>query len=152
MKKLLIIYIFLSVSFSLYSQNKTIRGRVIDDNLETLPYVSILINDSVEVGKTDLNGFFQIEIPVFEKKILLKSVGLDPTTIELIDICDKIEVVMILGSTYDFISLKRVDRKREKKFKKLPDLHRQAFEKGIFETEYSCYNRKFEPFYQRTTE
>jgi len=150
MKKLLIIYIVLGVSTSsLYSQNKTIKGRVIDDNLETLPYVSIVINDAVEVGKTDINGFFQIDIPISEKKILFESVGLDPTTIELVDKCDKIEVVVMLSGTYDFITLKRVDRKREKRYKKLPEIHRQAFEKGIFETEYACYNRKFEPIYQR---
>lgn len=148
MKKLLIILIVLSVSVcSLYSQNKTIKGRIIDDNLETLPYVSIMINDTVEVGRTDLNGFFQIDIPVSEKKIFLGSVGLDPTTIELVDKCAKIEVVMMLTGTYDFITLKRAERKREKRYKKLPEIHKQAFEKGIFETEYACYNRKFEPYY-----
>ena len=97
---------------SLYAQNKTIKGRVIDDNLETLPYVSIIINDTVEAGKTDLNGFFQIDIPVSEKKILFGPVGLDPTTIEIVDKCDKIEVVIMLSSSYDFITLKHADRKR----------------------------------------
>jgi len=134
---------------SLYSQNKTIKGRVIDNNLGTLPYVSIIINDTVEAGKTDLNGFSQIDIPVSEKKILFGSVGLDLTTIELVDKCDKIEVVIMLSISYDFITLKRADRKREKRYKKLPEIHKQAFEKGIFETEYACYNREFEPFYQR---
>ena len=152
MKKLLIIFIVLSVSTcSLYSQNKTIKGRVIDDNLETLPYVSIVINDTVEVGKTDINGFFQIEIPVSGGKILFRYVGLESTTIELVDKCDEVEVVMMLSSTYDFITLKKVDRLRMKRFMKLPELHKEAFEKGIFETEYACYNRKFEPFYERNT-
>jgi len=110
-----------------------------------------MINDTIEVGRTDLNGFFQIDIPVSEKKILFMFVGLDPTTIELVDKCDKIEVVMMLSSSYDFITLKQADRKREKRYKKLPEIHKQAFEKGIFETEYACYNREFEPFYQRNT-
>ena len=148
MKKLLIILIILNVSTcSLYSQNKTIKGRIIDENLETLPYVSIMINDTVKVGRTDLNGFFCIDIPISDKKIFLGSVGLDPTIIELVDNYNKIEVVMMLTGTYDFITLKHADRKREKRYKKLPEIHKQAFEKGIFETEYACYNRKFEPFY-----
>jgi len=152
MKKLLILFIVLSVSAcSLYSQNKTIKGRVISDDFETVPLASIMINDTVEVGKTDLNGFFQIDIPVSEKKILFMFVGLDPATIGLVDKCDKIEVVMMLSSSYDFITLKHADRKREKRYKKLPEIHKQAFEKGIFETEYACYNREFEPFYQRNT-
>jgi len=148
MKKILIIFIVLNVSIcSLYSQNKTIKGRVISEFFETLPGVSIMINDTVEVGRTDLNGYFQIDIPVSEKKILFGSVGLDLTKIELVDKCDKVEVVMILSSTYDFITLKRAERKRKKRYKKLPEIHKQAFEKGIFETEYACYNREFESFY-----
>jgi hypothetical protein len=74
-------------------------------------------------------------------------VGVDPTTIELVDKCDKIEVVMMLTGTYDFITLKRAERKRKKGYKKLPEIHRHAFEKGLFETEYACYNREFEPYF-----
>jgi hypothetical protein len=148
MKKLLIIFIVLSVSAcSLYSQNKTIKGRVISDHFEILTGVSIMINDTVEVGRTDLNGFFQIDIPISVEKILFMFVGLDPTTIELVDKCDKIEVVMMSGGTDDFISLKRAERKRKKRYKKLPEIHKQAFEKGIFETKYACYIREFESLY-----
>jgi len=149
MKKL-IIFIVLSVSTcSLYSQNKTIKGRVIDDNLETLPYVSILINDTVEVGKTDLNGFFQIDIPISVKKLLFSTVGIELASIELVDKCDEVEVVMMLSSTYDFITLKKVDRLRMKRFKKLPELHKEAFEKGIFKTDKACYTQEFIPYYKK---
>jgi len=152
MKKLLIILIVLSVSTcSLYSQNKTIKGRVIDNNLETLAYLSIVINDTVEVGRTDLNGFFQIDIPVSEKKLLFSTVGLDPATIELLDKCDEVEVIMMLSSTYDFITLKKVDRLQMKRFKKLPELHREAFEKGIFKTDKACYKQEFIPYYKKKT-
>ncbi|WP_276090954.1 hypothetical protein [Pedobacter sp. JY14-1] len=69
MKRLLIICTLLCISTNiLCAQNKTIKGRVVDKNLETLPYVSIVINDTVKVGKTDLNGFFQIDIPISVKK------------------------------------------------------------------------------------
>jgi hypothetical protein len=148
MKKLLILFIVIGISMcSLYSQTKTIKGRVISDYFDILPGVSIMINDTVEVGRTDLNGFFQIDIPISAKKILFGSVGLDPTTIELVDKCDKIEVVMMLSSTYDFITLKHAERKREKRYKKLPEVHKQAFEKGIFETDNACYIRKFESYF-----
>ena len=150
MKKLLILVIVIGISmFNLYSQNKTIKGRVIDDNLETLAYVSIVINDAVEVGRTDLNGFFQIDIPVSVKKLLFSTVGIELASIELVDKCDEVEVVMMLSSTYDFITLKKVDRLRMKRFKKLPELHKEAFEKGIFKSEYACYNREFEFHYMK---
>lgn len=147
MKKILIIFIVLSVSAcSLYSQNKTIKGRVISDQLETIPGVLILVNDTIEVGKTDINGFFQIDIPVSEKKLLFIYVGLEPTKIELIDKCDEVEVVMMLSCTYDFITLKKVDKLRMKIFKKLPELHKEAYEKGIFKTDNACYTQEFIPY------
>ncbi len=147
MKKLLIIFIAFSVStYSLYSQNKTIKGRVISNQFDILIGVPIMVNDTVVVGRTDLNGFFQIDIPVSVKKILLKDVGLDPTTIELVDKCDEVEVVMMLSGTYDFITLRKVDRLRKKRFKKLPGLHKNAFEKGLFKTDNACYTQEFIPY------
>lgn len=148
MKGLLFIFLVLNISTcSLYSQNKTIKGRVITNDLETMPGVSIMVNDTVEVGKTDLNGFFKVDIPECEKEISFETVGLYPATIELEGKCDKIEVVMMLSGARESISLKRADRELKKRFKKLPEMHKQAFERNIFETENACYKREFEPFY-----
>ena len=150
MKKLLIICLVLSVSISsLYSQNKIIKGRVIDNNLEILPYVPIMVNDTVEVGRTDFNGFFQIDIPISVEKILLRSVGLESTIIKLIDKCDEVEVVMMLSGSYDFMTLKKVDRLRMKRFKKLPELHEEAFEKGILKKDKACYEQDFIHYYKK---
>jgi hypothetical protein len=147
MKKLLItLIVFCGSVCSVYSQNKTIKGRVISNQFDVLIGVPIMINDTVEVGKTDINGFFQIEIPVFEKKVSFKFVGVDPATIELVDKCDEVEVVMMLSSTYDFKSLKKVDKLRMKKFKTLPELHKEAFEKGVFKTDKACYAQEFIPY------
>jgi len=106
--------------------------------------VSIRINDTIEFGRTDMNGFFKIDIPVSVKKISFLCVGMESTTIELVDECNLIELVMMDSYTYDFMSLKRVEREIKKRFKKLPDIHKKAFEKGIFETECACFIRKFE--------
>lgn len=151
MKKLIIIFIILGVSTSsLYSQNKTIKGRVIDNHfLNTLSYVTIMINDTVKVGRTDLNGFFQIEIPVSVKKILLRDVGIEPATIELADTCNEVEVVMMLSGTYDFKTPKQVDKLRMKEFKKLPVLHKQAFVKGLFKTDKACYTQVFISYWKK---
>ena len=150
MKKLLIICIVLSFSIcGLHSQNRTLKGKIISEDLETLPYALIFIDDTVEVGKTNLNGFFQINIPVSVKKILFRNVGFEPATIELVDTCDDVEIVMMLSGTYDFITLKKVDRILMKRFKKLPELHKEAFEKDIFKTEYACYNYEFKPIYDK---
>lgn len=134
---------------SLYSQNKTIKGKVITQHLETLPYALIFINDTVQVGRTDLNGFFQIEIFTSVQKLLFTSVGFEQTTIDYIDKCNEIELVMMLSGTYDFMTFKQIDRYRMKEFKKLPELHKQAFEKGIFRTDKACYRQEFKPYYKK---
>ncbi len=150
MKRLLIICILLVVSASsLYAQHKTIKGRVVDDNLEPLPHVSIVINNTIEVGKTDTNGFFQIEVPVSIKKVLFSAVGLEATAIELTAKCNDVNVVMLLTGTYDFITLRKVDKLRMRKFKKLPKLHKEAFKKGIFKTDNICYTQEFIPNYKK---
>jgi len=149
MKKILIIILLSFTTCSLYSQNKTIKGRVISDFFETIPGVLIMINDTVEVGKTDLNGFFQINVPISMKKLLFKFLAFDPTVIELVGKCDAVEVVMMSSGTDDFITLKKADRLRMKRFKKLPELHKEAFEKGIFKTDKACYIQEFIPYYKK---
>ena len=149
MKKIFIIILLSFTTFSLYSQNKTIKGRVISDFFETIPGVLIMINDTVEVGKTDLNGFFQINVPISMKKLLFKFLAFDPTVIELVGKCDAVEVVMMSSGTDDFITLKKADRLRMKRFKKLPELHKEAFEKGIFKTDKACYIQEFIPYYKK---
>ena len=83
------------------------------------------------------------------KKILFSAIGLEPTSVTLADTCVEIEVVMMLSGTYDFITLKKVDRLRMKIFKQLPELHKRAFEKGIFKTVQACYTQKFIPHYKK---
>lgn len=150
MKKIIITFLvpFVSIS-SLYSQNKTITGRVITEDLEIMPYTQIVINDTVKVGKTDLNGYFKIDIPVSVKKILLRDVGMETTTITLEDSCNEVEIIVMFDIIYDFITLRRVDRLRMKRLKKIPELHRQAFEKGIFKTPIACYTQEIIPYYEK---
>jgi len=148
MKKRLIFLIALSICLNnLYSQNKSIKGRVISEDFETLPMLPIMINDTVEIGKTDLDGFFQIEIPISKKKIFINYAGLESATICLNNKCDNIELVMMFLTNYDFITLKRAERKRKKRYEQLSEIHKKAFEKGIFETKYPCYNRELESLY-----
>lgn len=155
MKKILILFILFTASLSgLYSQTKTIKGRVISEDFETLPMVIIKLNDKDEIGQTDLEGFFQIDIPSSEKEILFDFVGMESVVIKLEEKCDKAEVVMMYLRSYDFISPKQVEKKRKKRHNMITKIHTQAFEKGLFETDCPCYKREFESNYppcDRTT-
>jgi hypothetical protein len=144
MLKKVIIFILLNFLFyCIYCQNKTIKGKIISEDFETLSGVSIIIKDTIKVGKTDINGLFQVDIPISENKILFMYAGLETSKIELLEKYDNIELIMIYNCTYDFKTLKQVDRIRKKIYKKLPELHIQAFEKGIFEKKNPCYKREF---------
>jgi len=142
----LIFTLFFSI-YGLCAQNRTIKGKVISEFLETLPNVSIIINDSIEIGETDFDGVFKIELPLYMKKISFRFVGLEPTIIDITSKCVEIEVVLMSSGTYDLMTLKKADRLRMKRFKKLPSLHKEAFDKGLFNTEKACYSREFISYY-----
>jgi len=150
MKKISIVFylIILNISY-VYSQSRTIKGRIISDFSDILLGVSIFTKDSIKVGNTDLKGFFEVEIPVSEKRISFSYIGMEPTNINLENNCTEINVIMVSESTYDFMTLKKVDKIRKKKYKKLPKLHKEAFDNGIFSTDKSCYNQEFIPYYKK---
>lgn len=151
MKKLIITFILVSISTCiLYSQNREIKGRVIDNHqLNALGYVAILIQDTLQVGRTDLSGYFQIEIPVNESVLKFMAVGMEPAIIEMTGKCVELEVVMIFSGSYDFTTPKKVDRLRYKKYKELPKLYREAFEKGIFTSPNVCNKQSFIPYFRK---
>lgn len=150
MKKLLIICLVIGVSIGrLYSQNKTISGRVITENFEIYPFTVIAIDDTVKVGKTDLNGFFQIEIPISVKTIHFMNVGMEIASVTLADNCKEVEVVMMDDVIYDFMSLKKVDKRRKKRFRRLPAIQKEAYNKGVFKIVNACYKQEFIPYYKK---
>jgi hypothetical protein len=140
------------LTFRLYGQTRTIVGRVLSEDLETLPAVEIHILDTLLIGKTDFEGRFKIQIPQNTDKLIFSFLGMEWTTIQLDNACNTNEVVMMYDGTYDFMSPKKVDRLRLKRFKKLPELHLQAYKKGFFSEQTPCYKMIFEsnkPYYDK---
>lgn len=137
------IFLFLFfLTTDLICQNRIIQGRVVEENLESIPFVNIKIKDSI-IGQTDLDGYFKIHIPRETDKLLFQYVGLEPSSIILKNECDTIELIMMYFVSYDFMSLKKADRLRLKRFKKLSELHQDAYNQGIFLTKIACYEQKF---------
>jgi hypothetical protein len=137
--KLIFLNLILLLSINASCQNKLINGRVIDETLEFIPMAIILNSENIEIGKTDLEGYFKIEIPIDEHQIKFYFIGFESSIIRLEKGCDYVEVIMLLSGTYDFKSLKKVDRIIKRKLKKLPRLHTLAYERGIFLTKKGCY-------------
>jgi hypothetical protein len=142
---------FISTSFLSNGQTRTITGKVISENFETLPEVRIQNRDTIRLGTTDKNGNFKIELPNGTDELLLSFIGMEWTLLKVPLNCDKIEVIMMFEGTYDFMSNRKVDRLRKKRFDELPKLHSSAVAKGIF-YESPCFTREFEPYKARLDE
>ncbi|MBT9395075.1 hypothetical protein KLP40_18050 [Hymenobacter sp. NST-14] len=138
-KIILTCFAFIFLTNEICAQNKTVKGILVDESLAPLSYSFILINDTVEIGKTDLNGNFKVEIPIYTKNIWFKAVGFETALVELMDNCNYIELIMISSSSYDFFSPKKVKKIISKKFNKLPELHKQACSSGVFKENTICY-------------
>jgi CarboxypepD_reg-like domain len=138
---------FISFFFCIFSAfgQRTLNGRIVDQFMETAIGITIFDKDTIEIGQSDLNGYFKIKLPKENNKLIFAGVGYEWATITIPKECKNPEIILFLASTYDFTSPKKVDRLRKKEFEKIPELHSQAFQRGIFETEKPCVSRKFEP-------
>ena len=122
------------------------NGRVVDEYMEIAPLVTIFDKDTTEIGKADLNGYFEIELTKETEKIIIAGLGYEWATITIPIDCKIPEIILFLESTYDFMSSKKIDRIRKKRFEKLTELHFQAFKNGLFKTDNPCVIRNFEPY------
>jgi hypothetical protein len=119
---------------------------VISEDLEIVPYATIMSLDTVKIGKTNLDGQFNISINAETNQLMFWFVGMEPLTIKFSDNCNKLELIMMYGVHYDFISLRKADRLRKKRFDKLPDVRKKAFEQGIFKSDSLNYSQEFDSY------
>lgn len=146
MRPLIILTIYL-FPFLSTGQTRTITGTVIDEfEMKSVPLVRIQNRDTVQLGTTDMNGNFKIELPVGADQLIFSFIGFEWTTVQVPSNCNNLEIVMILSSTYDFMTIKTVNRKRYKRFRKLNDRHQEAFQKGVFKSVAPCVTYIFSKY------
>jgi hypothetical protein len=117
---------------------KTLTGRLLGDNLEAVPRAAICARDTTVIGTTDRAGYFKLDVPVDTTTLLFTTIGAEWTTVKLSGECSHLEVILLYAPTYDFMSVRRVNRQRFKQFKHLPHLHKQAYEKSLFKARAPC--------------
>src|SRR5690606_39194122 len=140
---ILILAVLLS-NLNLFGQTRIISGRVISEDYEPLPGLDIENSDNVILGKTDMDGRFKISIPQDTDSLLFRYVGMEWTDIRLKKDCDTVEVVVMYDMIYDFMTSRKIDRLRKKRFDNLPSIHSDAIKNGLFENNNICYDRDFE--------
>ena len=141
---LLLLIIFL-IDPGLNGQTRTITGRLVSDFLDPLPGVHIQNSEKLLLAKTDSEGRFTISIQQDTDKLIFGWLGMEVTEIKLQDKCDTVEVVMMSAILYDFMTFRKIDRLRKKRFDELPKVHSEAVKAGLFTTNTICYEREFKP-------
>ena len=124
---------------------KIVKGRILNEDIEPLPGAFIFNLDRVKIGETNIDGYFEVNIPEGTKNLIFGYIGCELMPIVLSDNCDYLEVIMLYDGTYDFMSSRKVDRLRKKTFDKLVELHHIAFTKGLFKKDSVCYTGEFIP-------
>lgn len=124
-------------------QTRNLTGKIIGYDFRPFIETKIFNVDTLEIGKTDLTGSFNITVPSDTKTIIIADVGMEWKRLDLTDTCNNLEVILLPRWTYDFKTLKSVDKLRKKEFDKLSSLHKTAFEKGIFKNYKPCYVDNF---------
>jgi len=142
----IIISILFFLNHNLAGQTRNIKGRVISEDMETLPKVRIQKIDTVLIGETDIDGRFNVNIPTESEKLLFSWVGMEWATVTLPDNCENIEIILLADWIGGPKSHRKQDRIRKRRYKSLPKLHLEAFNKGLFITDKACYLREFEPY------
>jgi len=143
MKGLLVLLLVIQLTGNLSGETRTITGRVISEDLETLPKVRIQDSDTTLITETDMEGLFIATIPADAKLLLITWIGMEWTTIQVPSECERVEVVMMVAANYDYKSHSKIDRDRMRRFRNLKAIHKDAFNKRIFETEHACFEQVF---------
>lgn len=137
--------VFSSIN-SIYSQNSIFQGKVIDDDFQSIMGVWIMVNDSIKVGETGMDGCFQFETTLPVNKLSFLYLEMEKADLKISEDCYYIELIMIPYPYYDFMSYRKINKIRRKRYKKLPKLHQEAYEKGIFQSPEVCYIQEFVEF------
>jgi hypothetical protein len=110
------ITIFITFFFCLYSTfgQRNLSGRVIGEYLESAPGIKIFDKDTIEIGKSDLKGYFKVLLPQKTDKLIFAVVGYEWKNISIPENCNNLEIVILLSGTYDFMSSNKINRIRKK--------------------------------------
>lgn len=128
-------------------QVRTITGKVVDEfDFLSIPEVRIQTRDTVPLGTTDRIGNFEINLPSGVDELLLSYIGMEWTSIKVPTNCNNLEIIMMADGTYDYMTTRKINRKRCKRFKNLSNKHREAYDKKIFTSDSPCFTYIFHKY------
>ena len=138
-----LILMSLFLTFHMKAQPLNISGKVIGEDLVELPMVNIYDNDTTLLTTSNLNGTFELSLD--SNELLFGFLGMEWEKIAVSESCSKLEVILLLASTYHYKSHRKIDRLRKEQFDNRDEIHRRAFEQGIFKNDAPCFEYVFIP-------
>jgi len=101
----------------------------VDQFMETAAGITIFDKDTVKIGESDLNGYFQIELTEELDTLFFAGVGYEWLMVAVPKECESLEVILFLASSYDFMSTGKVDKSEKKSLKNYPNCTLKHFKK-----------------------
>ncbi len=147
---LTLLAVVLSLGAARAQPTKTLTGRILSDRFEGVPGTEICARDTTVIGTTDMEGYFKIDVPVNSNTLIFRQIGMEWAAVNLSGECSHLEVILLYRPTYCFMSVRRVNRKNFKQFKHLPQLHQEAYEKGLFKSRAPCASPIFTKWVPRS--
>src|SRR5687767_1182872 len=84
MKKLLLLFSFISASLFLFSQTKTVSGKITDViTKEPMVGATVLVKGTKIGTATDANGVFKLDVPADAKALTISYVGYTPKDVPI---------------------------------------------------------------------
>ncbi len=84
-------------------QTGILTGKVVDKEFRPIYQAIIYDADTVRLGESDINGNFSLVIPSDTKSLIVAWVGMEWKFINFSSDCNSLEIILQLGSTYDFM-------------------------------------------------
>ena len=141
MRYILVLILFISPAY-LKGQAKIITGKVIGvepgegrgeyEGFFILEDAMILSSDSIELGRTNEHGIFEVKLPDQSNEISVGWIGMEWERVQIKEGCNHLEIILIPFTIYDFMSARKAERLRRKEREALPGLYERANEEGIF--------------------
>lgn len=90
-----------------------------------------------------MNGEFFISFPPDADTLTLGTVGFEVMRIKVPANCDRLEIILMGNSTYDFMSREEINWDRKRRYKKISVMHKEACAKEIFTSDAPCFKYVF---------
>lgn len=139
MKKitLLIVLVNLLIVNKLYSQTKSLKGQIVDENFEAIPNAIIKLNLSNKFFQADDFGMFEIDVDNQEKQIEVIYIGYKTEKISIEKKC-YVNVVMINYNYKEFETANEEKTYYKKSKRKVRNAYNKAIKSGLVKKEKSC--------------